>query len=142
MAPGFDPAPGADAWVISNPPVLAMAPLLASLQVFEDAGMSRLRSKSIALTACLANAIQQHLAVEIEIITPGAVEKRGCQLSLRVRAGRETGRELFEHLEKSGVVPDWREPDVIRVAPVPLYNRFEDGARLVQMVRHWFDQRA
>ncbi len=141
MAAEFDPAPGADAWVISNPPVLAMAPLLASLQVFMDAGMSQLRDKSIALTGWLANAIQQHLAEQIEIITPHAVKQRGCQLSLRVRAGRETGRELFEHLEKSGVVPDWREPDVIRVAPVPLYNRYEDGARLVQMICQWFDQR-
>jgi kynureninase len=138
MAAEFDPAPGADAWVISNPPVLAMAPLLASLQVFADAGFERLRQKSIALTGWTATAIEQHLHDEIEIITPAQVERRGCQLSLRVRAGRETGRELFEFLEQSGVVPDWREPDVIRIAPVPLYNRFEDGARLIELMLGFF----
>lgn len=140
MAPEFDPAPGADAWIISNPPILAMAPLLASLQVFGSAGMQNLRQKSIAMTGWLAKAIEQHLADWIEIITPSEPERRGCQLSLRVRAGRETGRELFQYLEQSGVVPDWREPDVIRVAPVPLYNRFEDGARLVKLVHEWFEQ--
>ncbi len=140
MAPEFDPAPGADAWVLSNPPILAMAPLLASLQVFAAAGMPRLRNKSTQLTAWLAHAIEYHLGQHLEIITPGQAERRGCQLSLRVKAGREKGRELFEYLEQSGVVPDWREPDVIRVAPVPLYNSFEDGARLVQFIRDWFDQ--
>lgn len=138
MAPEFDPAPGADAWVVSNPPVLAMAPLLASLQVFASAGMPQLRNKSVQLTGWLANAIEHHLGQHLEIITPREANRRGCQLSLRVKAGREKGRELYEYLERSGVVPDWREPDVIRVAPVPLYNRFEDGARLVQMLQIWF----
>jgi len=138
MAPEFDPAPGADAWILSNPPILAMAPLLASLQVFINAGMHTLRSKSIAQTGWLASAIQRHLGERIEIITPDLVDRRGCQLSLRVRAGRATGRELFEYLESAGVVPDWREPDVIRVAPVPLYNRFEDGAQLVLLLHRWF----
>lgn len=141
MAPEFDPAPGADAWVISNPPVLAMAPLLASLEVFASAGFGHLREKSTNLTGWLATAIQDHLASEIEIITPMQAERRGCQLSLRVRRGREIGHELFQHLESQGVVPDWREPDVIRVAPVPLYNSFEDGAKLVQMVVDWFANR-
>jgi len=140
MAPDFDPAKGADAWVISNPPILAMAPLLASLKVFSAAGMPQLRKKSIQLSGWLATAIEQHLGQHLEIITPGQPERRGCQLSLRVKAGREKGRELFEYLEQSGVVPDWREPDVIRVAPVPLYNSFEDGTRLVQLIRDWFDQ--
>lgn len=140
MAPEFDPAPGADAWVISNPPILAMAPLLASLQVFVAAGMPQLRTKSKQLTGWLANTIEQHLGQHLEIITPSQADRRGCQLSLRVKAGRPMGRELFEYLEQSGVVPDWREPDVIRVAPVPLYNRFEDGARLIQLIRNWFDQ--
>jgi len=138
MAPEFDPALGADAWVISNPPILAMAPLLASLQVFAAAGMPQLRNKSKQLTGWLANAFEQHLRQHLEIITPAQADRRGCQLSLRVKAGREKGRHLFEYLEQSGVVPDWREPDVIRVAPVPLYNRFEDGARLVQLMHSWF----
>lgn len=142
MAPEFDPAPGADAWVISNPPILAMAPLLASLQVFATAGMQNLRQKSIAMTGWLAQAIESNLSGQIEIITPSETDRRGCQLSLRVRGGRDTGRELFQYLEQSGVVPDWREPDVIRVAPVPLYNRFEDGARLVQLIHGWFAAQA
>ena len=139
MAPDFDPARGADAWVISNPPILSMAPLLASLKVFSAAGMPQLRNKSIHLSGWLADAIEQHLTQHLEIITPGQAKRRGCQLSLRVKADREKGRDLFEYLERSGVVPDWREPDVIRVAPVPLYNRFEDGARLVELIRVWFD---
>ncbi len=139
MAAEFDPARNADAWVISNPPILAMAPLLASLKVFDDAGFARLRKKSIELTAWFATAIAQNLGEDIEIITPGQSNRRGCQLSLRVRAGRDTGRALFEYLEHSGVVPDWREPDVIRVAPVPLYNRFEDGAHLIQLMRSYFN---
>ena len=137
MAPEFDPAPGVDAWVLSTPPTLAIAPLLGSLQVFADAGFGRLRAKSLALTGWLAAAIREHLSGVLEIITPLEPERRGCQLSLRVRAGRERGRRLFEFLENAGAVPDWREPDVIRVAPVPLYNGYEDCARLVLMIRDW-----
>ena len=134
MAPEFDPAAGADAWQLSNPPILSMAPLLASLQVFADAGFDRLRKKSLAMTAWLAGRIQSELGAILEIVTPLEPQRRGCQLSLRVRAGREQGRRLFEHLERSGVLPDWREPDVIRVAPVPLYNSYQDCDQLVRIM--------
>ena len=137
MGHDFVPAPGADAWQLSNPPILAVAPLRVSLEEFERAGMDRLRQKSLALTGYLAKLIQAELNEVLEIITPLEEARRGCQLSLRVRAGHESGSALFEHLEHEGVVTDWREPDVIRAAPVPLYNRFEDCWGLVDHIRRW-----
>jgi kynureninase len=132
MGPEFQPAPGADAWQLSNPPILAMAPLRASLELFEAAGMDRLRRKSLALTGLLERLIAQDARHVFEILTPSEPERRGCQLSLRVRAGPKAGRQLYQRLLEAGVVTDWREPDVIRVAPVPLYNRFEDCWGFVQ----------
>ncbi len=135
MGPVFKPAAGADAWQLSNPPIMAMAPVWASLQIFEEAGLAALRAKSIELTAWLEHLIHAELDPVLEIITPSDPGRRGCQLSLRVRAGRERGRALFRFLQQRGVITDWREPDVIRVAPVPLYNRFEDCARMVGHIR-------
>ena len=126
MGPEFVPAPGADAWQLSNPPILAMAPLRVSLEIFDAAGLDRLRAKSVALTGFFADLVTARLGEAMEILTPADPERRGCQLSLRVRAGRDAGRALFEALEAEGIVTDWREPDVIRAAPVPLYNRFAD----------------
>ncbi|MDX1556519.1 MAG: kynureninase, partial [Xanthomonadales bacterium] len=137
MGHEFEPAPGADAWQLSNPPILAMAPLRVSLGEFERAGMARLREKSLAMTGYLADLIQAELDDVLQIITPLDAPRRGCQLSLRVRAGHEQGRALFEHLEQQGVITDWREPDVIRAAPVPLYNRFEDCWGFVDHVQRW-----
>lgn len=119
-----------------------MAPLAASLAVFERAGFERLRQKSRAMTGWLAQKIAADLAQSLEIITPLQPERRGCQLSVRVRAGRVAGRELFTRLEQAGVVPDWREPDVIRFSPVPLYNNFEDCARVLGHLRQWQDTNA
>jgi kynureninase len=137
MGPDFDPTPGADGWQLSNPPILALAPLRASLDQFHRAGLARLRGKSVQLTGWLADAIRRRLDRVLEILTPDDPERRGCQLSLRVRGGREDGRALFARLEAEGIVADWREPDVIRVAPVPLYNRYMDCARLVDAVARW-----
>jgi kynureninase len=142
MAPEFRPAPGADAWQLSTHTTLAMAPLLASLDVFDQAGFARLREKSLAMTAWLASMVEENLGEIVEIITPLQAVRRGCQLSLRVRAGRDAGRSLFTNLEQAGVVPDWREPDVIRVAPVPLYNSYEDCARLVVIMRNIVEESA
>jgi kynureninase len=114
-----------------------MAPLRVSLAEFEQAGMDNLRRKSLALTAYLADIITSELSDVMEIITPLEEARRGCQLSLRVRAGHEKGRSLFAYLEENGVITDWREPDVIRAAPVPLYNRFEDCWGLVEYVLSW-----
>ncbi len=135
MGPEFAPASGAEAWQLSNPPILAMAPIRVSLELFQQAGMSALRSKSVEMTAYLERLIRSELADSIEIITPSDPQRRGCQLSLRVTAGRDAGRKLFAQLEAAGTIPDWREPDVIRVAPVPFYNRFVDCWRFVDQVR-------
>ena len=125
MEPQFHAAPGAAAWQISNPPILAAAPLIASLAIFLQAGMEALRAKSVALTAFLEQLLQP-LAPKAQILTPRDPARRGCQLSLRLAAGEHRGRQVFDALGARGVVCDWRSPDIIRVAPVPLYNRFED----------------
>lgn len=91
------------------------------------------------MTAYLEKLIQTELADAIEIITPSEPERRGCQLSLRVTGGAARGRALFEHLESSGTIPDWREPDIIRVSPVPFYNRFEDCWHFVEQVKQYLE---
>jgi kynureninase len=126
MGPQFLPASGADGWQISNPSILSAAPLLASLQLFHDAGLTHLRAKSVALTGYLAFLLD---ALPIEILTPTGTQARGCQLSLRLGNDARYGRAVLERLQHAGMVCDWREPDVIRVAPVPLYNGFEDVLR-------------
>lgn len=138
MGPDFVPTPGAEGWQLSNPPIFALAPLKASLEVFHRAGLHRLRAKSLRLTAYLEHLVQQQLGEHIEIVTPADPEQRGCQLSLRVKMGRDTGRALFEFLGAQGVVGDWREPDVIRMSPTPLYNRFSDCWRFAETARQFF----
>ncbi|KGE52718.1 kynureninase [Xanthomonas axonopodis] len=137
MDPQFVPSPGAEGWQLSNPPVLALAPLRASLAVFDQAGMAALRAKSEQLTAHLEQLIHARVPQVLQIVTPAEPARRGCQLSLRVAGGRAQGRALFEHLHAAGVLGDWREPDVIRVAPVPLYNRFSDLHTFVEQVEAW-----
>jgi kynureninase len=121
MRPEFHAAAGAPGWQISNPPILSAAPLVASLEIFIEARLARLRAKSIALTGFLEFLLER-LAPAVRIITPREPSERGCQLSLRVAGARR----VLELLGAAGVVCDWREPDILRVAPVPLYNRFED----------------
>ncbi|MGL6687357.1 kynureninase, partial [Xanthomonas hortorum pv. gardneri] len=137
MDPQFVPSPGAEGWQLSNPPVLALAPLRASLDVFDKAGMPALRAKSEQLTGHLEQLIHARVPQVLQIVTPSDPAQRGCQLSLRVAGGRAQGRSLFEYLQSVGVLGDWREPDVIRIAPVPLYNRFCDLHRLVEQVETW-----
>ena len=126
MGPSFDPASGADGWQISNPSILSAAPLLASLELFTLAGLAHLRAKSVALTGYLAFLLE---SLPVQILTPDDASARGCQLSLRLGRDARHGRAVFEHLQHAGMVCDWREPDVIRAAPVPLYNSFEDVFR-------------
>ena len=126
MGPDFDPIPGAQGWQIRNPPVLSAAPLLASLDIFRRAGMARVREKSIALTAFLQRLVEIRLAGLVDIITPGAASERGCQLSLRIARPPGAAKRCHDHLSEAGVVSDWREPDVVRLAPIPLYNSFGD----------------
>ncbi len=137
MRPEFDPAPGAEAWQLSNPPILALAPLRASLQLFQRAGMAALRKKSCRLTAYLAWLIETRLGDTLEILTPDEPERRGAQLSIRVRAGRDAGKSLFDHLVAHGVLGDWREPDVLRIAPAPMYNTFSDCLRFADAAIAW-----
>jgi kynureninase len=131
MGPDFDPIPGAEGWQISNPPILSLAAVRASLDIFDAAGMPALRRKSELLTAYLESRINERTAGRVAIITPGEPGARGCQLSLVV-PGR--GKLAFEALTREGVMCDWREPDVIRVAPVPLYNTFQEVHDFVELL--------
>ena len=131
MEAQFHAAAGADSWQVSNPPILAAAPLVASLAVFAAAGIARLRAKSLALTGFMEELLRP-LEPRVQIITPREPASRGCQLSIRIAGGTSSGRRVFEGLRAGGVVCDWRNPDIIRVAPVPLYNRFEDVARFAE----------
>lgn len=129
MGPDFVPMTGADGWQLSNPSILSMAPLRASLELFNEAGMSQLRRKSIALTAFLESELTKRAAGRYEIITPVDPLRRGAQLSIRVGKGRKS---LVAQLEAQGIVCDWREPDLVRAAPVPLYNSFSDVENFVE----------
>lgn len=137
MGPEFVPTPGAEGWQLSNPPILGLAPLRASLALFERAGMDALRARSERLTAYLQALIEARLSPVLQIVTPCEASRRGAQLSLRVRAGREAGRDLFAHLARNGVLGDWREPDVIRISPAPLYNNHADVLRFAREVQAW-----
>ncbi|MEO7773632.1 MAG: kynureninase [Steroidobacteraceae bacterium] len=134
MGEQFVPGAGAAGWQLSNPSILATAPLIASLQLFISAGLPALLQKSRALTGFLAQLILQRCSDAVQIVSPLRAEARGCQLSLRINAGRNAGLRAFRQLASLGVVADWREPDIIRVAPVPLYNSFADVARYVQLL--------
>jgi kynureninase len=133
MKSTFSPARGAQLWQLSNPPILSFAPVIASLQIFHEAGMKELRKKSLLLTEYLDWILQSRFGGSIASITPE--NARGCQMSLQVVDPALHARHLFASLQQQNVLADWREPDVIRVAPVPLYNCFEDvfefGERLV-----------
>lgn len=131
MGPQFEPLAGAEGWQISNPPILQMAALRASLEIFQEAGMDELRKKSVRLTGYLESLIDQIGDERIDIITPRDPDQRGCQLSIRVK---NADRSLFEKICGRGVYADWREPDVIRVTPVPLYNSFTDVYRFAGIV--------
>jgi len=127
MEPDFDPVHGADGWQISNLPILSLAPYLASVEMFAEVGMDKLIAKRNLITAYLEfvlHEIDNELdGAEFEILTPSNQDERGCQLSVYLHG---QGRELFERLMKNGVITDWREPNVIRLAPAPFYCSFED----------------
>ncbi|GAA0873191.1 kynureninase [Gangjinia marincola] len=128
----FDPIPGAEGWQLSNPPILSMAAIKASLAIFEEAGMDNLREKSIKLTGFLEFLIDSLKDDRISIITPRNPELRGCQLSITVR---EATKDFHQKLTDAGIISDWREPDVIRVAPTPLYNTFEEVFEFVTRLK-------
>jgi kynureninase len=131
MGPEFEPIPGAEGWQLSNPPLFSLAALLPSLELFSEIGMNRLRAKSEALSGFLDSSLREQVAQHIEIITPHEPTRRGCQLSIRVK---RDAKQTFAALGANGVICDWREPDVIRLAPVPLYNRFADVVRCLEVL--------
>jgi kynureninase len=126
------PMPGAQAWQLSNPPILAMAPLAASLAIFEAATLRALRKKSVRLTGYLERLLEHELGERVRILTPRDPDARGAQLSVRVSAEPNTLDRVRAALRAAGVVVDWRDGDVMRVAPAPLYNRYRDAHAAVQ----------
>ncbi|MCC6684190.1 MAG: kynureninase [Bacteroidia bacterium] len=139
MQKGFIPMRGAEGWQLSNAQIFPMALHKASLDIFDKAGMQNLRAKSVQLTGYLEFLINELNQVvpegkRLHVITPTDPEQRGAQLS--ILAGKD-GRKLFDHLTQSGVIADWREPDVIRMAPAPLYNSFEDIWQLMQVIKNY-----
>jgi len=134
MDPEFVPMPSAEAWQMSNAPVLNMAVHKVALDLFVEAGMPALRERSLRLTAYLeqlVHAVAERTGANLEILTPTDPAARGCQLSV---VAHGYGRSLFDHLMAHGVIVDWREPAVIRMAPVPMYNSFEDLVRFAQVL--------
>lgn len=132
MKPTFEPIATADAWQLSNPPVLSLAPYLASLEIFEEVGMQAIiekRKKIVAYLEFILHEIDKQVESRFEIITP---EARGCQLSVFLHG---EGRPLFDYLMKQGVIVDWREPNVIRLAPAPLYCSYEDMYAFGQVLK-------
>jgi kynureninase len=134
MKKGFKPMKGVDGWQLSNHPILPSAAHLAALQIFEQAGMKNLRKKSEQLTGYLEFILNQidPLHEFFMLLTPKNPKERGCQLSIYMK---KNGRKIFNRIIRSGVIADWREPDVIRVAPVPLYNTFEEVFRFGEVLK-------
>lgn len=131
MGPDFVPIKGAEGWQISNAPILAMACLRASMAIFDKVGMSLIRSKSEKLTGYM-EFLMNTISNKVEIVTPADATQRGSQLSLVMN---KNGKDVFNQLGLQGVICDWREPDVIRVAPVPLYNSFIEVYRFYEILK-------
>jgi kynureninase len=132
MGSKFIPLRGAEGWQLSNPPIFQLAALKTSLDIFEQAGMRNLIEKSKKLTAYLEFLLEEIRDERISVITPSNPDERGCQLSIRVQ---DADKHLFNSISEKGVYADWREPDVIRVAPVPLYNSFMDVFRFAEILK-------
>ncbi|MEI7509705.1 MAG: kynureninase [Flavobacterium sp.] len=135
MEPNFDPVHGADGWQVSNLPILSLAPYLASVEMFAEVGMEKLIAKRNQITAYLEfilHEINQEVQGTFEIITPSNQGERACQLSVFLHG---EGRSLFDYLMKNGVITDWREPNVIRLAPVPLYTSYQDMYHFGQILK-------
>ncbi len=129
MGPCFHAMSGAEGWQLSNPSIISLAVLRASMEIFHEAGMERLRAKSLSLTGYLEFLLNQKTSSSFSIVTPREKERRGAQLSIRVP---QNGRALCERLAEEGILGDWREPDTFRVAPVPLYNSYHDVFRFAE----------
>jgi kynureninase len=134
MKKGFKPMEGAAGWQLSNAQIIPMAMHKASLELFEEAGIENLRKKSEMLTGYLEYILKE-FSSHLTIITPSDPKQRGCQLSIIVK---EDGKKLFEYLESQQIIPDWREPDVIRMSAVPMYNSFEDVFRIGEALKGYY----
>jgi kynureninase len=132
MRQPFDVMPGAEGWQLSNPPILSMAAIRSSLDMFKEVGMSALREKSERLTGYFEFLLDSLDSEQIKIITPRDPKRRGCQLSIQVK---NADKSLHKKLTENNIITDWREPDVIRCAPVPLYNTYEDVYRMVAKLK-------
>lgn len=132
MANRINPIPTVDGWQLSNANVLSSASHLASLTIFDEAGIKRLREKSVKMVEWLETELK-NLGNQIEILTPSNPEERGCQLSIFIKT--RGGKKIFDYLDAKGIITDWREPNVIRVAPVPLYNTFGEMGTFVEMTK-------
>jgi kynureninase len=132
MGPTFDPIPGAEGWQLSNPPIFQLASLRASMEIFDEATMPGIRKKSEAITGYLESLIDQLPKGFCEVLTPRNPAERGCQLSLKFGKRAQELKELFI---QAGVICDFREPDIIRAAPAPLYNKFHDVYRFVEVLK-------
>ena len=128
----FDVLPGAEGWQLSNPPILSLAAIRASLDIFNDVGIDKLREKSLKLTGYFEFLMNQLGEDVVRVITPSNPEERGCQLSVQVK---NADKALHNKLTEAGVITDWREPDVIRCAPVPLYNTYQDVYEMVERLK-------
>lgn len=135
----FAPLRGAEGWQLSNPPILSLAPLAASLALFADTGLARLRRKSVALTGRLLELLDAELGGRARVLTPADPERRGAQVALRFDPPPRRATEFAARLRAAGVVADWRPPNVLRLAPVPLYNRFEDVDAAVRALKRTLD---
>ena len=138
MRQPLDVIPGAEGWQLSNPPILSMAAIRASLDLFDKVGMQALRKKSEQLTGYLEYLIKDLKNEQIKIITPENPEERGCQLSIQLK---NADKSLHQQLMDKHVITDWREPDVIRCAPVPFYNTYEDVYSMVDILKKLLDEK-
>lgn len=139
MEPKFTPLSGAEGWQLSNPPILSLAPLGASLQLFDVAGMNRLRRKSVALTRYLEWLLERELGGRARFLTPTDPARRGCQLAVQFVPPPRDSESFVARLRAAGVVADWRRPNVLRLAPVPLYNRYRDVYAAVRALERTLD---
>ncbi len=139
MEPTFTPLSGAEGWQLSNPPILSLAPLAASLKLFDEAGMKRLRRKSLALTRYLEWLLDRELGGRARVLTPADPERRGCHLAIQFNPPPAEPAEFVTRLRATGIVADWRKQNVLRLAPVPLYNRYRDVYDAVRALKRTLD---
>ncbi|HWN37845.1 MAG TPA: kynureninase [Gammaproteobacteria bacterium] len=140
MEPKFTPLSGAEGWQISNPPILSLAPLKASLALFEQAGLKRLRRKSLGLTRYLEWLLDRELGGRARLLTPADPERRGCHIALQFAPAPADPSAFVARLRAAGIVADWRKENVLRLAPVPLYNRYRDVYGAVQALKRTLDE--